>query len=284
MAAWTAKANAKGKGEGGEFEKPPAGNHRAVLVAMIDMGSQRQEPYETGGKVTFPHRIYWCWELCDEAKSGSSEKHVIGLDLTFSLHEKAKMRGFCESRANKKIPDGLEYDITQELGQGCLLNVIEKNGYPKIESVSAMPKGMAKPEATYPLTLIGFDELKSGTKTIPDWVPWLYGEDLMEHVKRAKEWSGAASPAPAKSAAKPAPTPAPAKTPETSGDKWDYTDGVTVGVGKTTAEVIELLKGVDPTKVKVKIHKQPKETAQTAAEWGCFSEHVEATDPAEVPW
>lgn len=282
MADWKTTANNKGKGEGGEFAKPPAGNHRAVLVALIDMGRQRQEPYETGGKVTFTHRIYWCWELADEQIAGAGKNHVIGMDLTFSLHEKAKMRGFVEARTGKKIPDGLEYDITQELGQGCFLNVIEKNGYPKIDSIGALPKSMAKPVPTYPVTLISLDEFKSGTKSIPDWVPWLYGEVLDDHIKRCKELAGG-SVVPATKPAR-ASEPAPAKTDSGEVQKWDFQNGSSVGIGKTTNEVCELLRGADLMKVKVKPSGQPKETAKTAAEWGCFSEVPVVTDDSLIPW
>jgi hypothetical protein len=272
MSAWKTTANNKGGSGSGEFEKAPPGNHRAILVAMIDLGQQRQEPYDAGGKVTWPHRIYWCWELCDEKKSGSTANHVIGLDLTFSLHEKAKMRGFVEARMGKKIPDGAEFDITTELGQLCLLNVIEKDSYTKIDGISAIPKAMGIAKPTYPITLIGLDELQSGAKKIPDWLPFLYGESLNDVWKRAKELAGETGPR-EKREKKSTPSEEPRSTlASVAGEqRWDYSDGTSVGIAKTTNELTELFKGVDLTKVRVKMSGQPKESAKTAAEWGIFS-------------
>lgn len=272
MGTWKKTANSKGAA-GGEYEQPPAGNHCAVLVAMIDLGEQRQEPYEAGGKITWPHRIYWCWELCDEKKSGSTANHTIGMDLTFSLHEKAKMRGFVEARRGSKIPDSMELDISEELGKPCLLNVVMKGDYPKIEGLGALPKGMPTPIPTYPLTILTLDDLQAGA-TIPEWVPWLYGESLSDVWKRAKELTGKA-PAPAVRVPKEAPTPAPAAalTPPRgtpAADRWDYSDGKTVHLNKTTEEVTAALAGKDLSFIRVRIHGQPKETARTALEWALF--------------
>jgi hypothetical protein len=42
------------------------------------------------------------------------------------------MRGFIEARLARPLADNEEYDIAAELGQPCLLNVVEKGGYPKV--------------------------------------------------------------------------------------------------------------------------------------------------------
>lgn len=59
--SWT-KQQANSKTGGGNYEKPPPGNHPAVCVAIIDMGTQKQE-YQ--GNVTFAHRAYFVWELVE---------------------------------------------------------------------------------------------------------------------------------------------------------------------------------------------------------------------------
>ncbi len=187
--SWETEAKKSNGGEGG-FVKAPPGNHRAVLVALIQMGNQWQEPFEKGKKGFFQERNMWVWELSDEPISGTGKNHLIGIDLTFSLHEKAKMRAWIEARAGKKIPDGAAYDITKELGQPCLLNVIMKGDFPKVEAMSGLPKSMPKPEPTYPLTLISLEELKAKKKLIPEWVPWWYGEHLADIINRCKEFGG----------------------------------------------------------------------------------------------
>lgn len=205
MGAWKQKAN-KSTGEGGNFAKPPAGNHSAVLVAIIDMGEQHSE---FGGESKWQHRAYFVWELVGEQIAGTKKNHVIGIDLTVSLNEKAKLRKWIEARAGKPIPDGVEYEIDKELGQPCLLNVVMKGDYPKVEGVAALPKGMPVPKPSYPLTLISLDEFSDG-KAVPEWVPWLYGEALEDHIRRSKELGGKGEGKPkgeSKSIAKDEPSP-----------------------------------------------------------------------------
>ena len=47
--SWTATAN-KSDGKGGGFEKAPPGTHPAVLVGIIDLGHQWQDPYGGEGE------------------------------------------------------------------------------------------------------------------------------------------------------------------------------------------------------------------------------------------
>ena len=46
-------------GEGGQFEIPPAGNHPAVLVGIIDLGTR---PSTFQGKTTDRREVYLVWE------------------------------------------------------------------------------------------------------------------------------------------------------------------------------------------------------------------------------
>jgi hypothetical protein len=183
--SWNQKVNS-GKGEG--FEKAPIGNHPAVLVAIIDMGKQEQE---YGGNVTYPHRAFFVWELVTEKMSGTKERnHLIGIDLTVSLNEKAKLRQWIEARVGKKMPDDAEYDISKELGQKCLLDVIaNKKGYPVVNGMKAVPKGLAFPAHQNAPIAITLDDFKTGAVTIPDWVPYLYGEHLADVIRRCEELS-----------------------------------------------------------------------------------------------
>jgi len=186
MSSWNLKPGGSG---GGSSEKPPAGNHPATLVAIIDMGEQWQEAFKPGDKSYWARRAYFVWELTSEKKSGTDKNHVIAIDLTMSLGEKSKLRKFIEARTGKKLPQDSGYDILAELGQPCLLNVVEKNGYPKIDGVSALPKGFPATQPTYPLTAITLDEFVKG-EAIPDWVPWLYGRNLGDHIRESKQIAG----------------------------------------------------------------------------------------------
>jgi hypothetical protein len=178
------------KGNGGGTEKCPAGNHLAVLVAVIDMGTQ--ENSFQGQDVKWQRRAYFVWELVGEQISGTKKNHVIGVDLTLSLNEKAKLRKWVEARTGKVIPEGSEFDVSKELGQPCMLNVVEKNGYPRIDGVAAVPAAFVKsmPPATYPLTALDLDSFIKGTP-VPEFVPWMYGSPLADHIKACREIGGA---------------------------------------------------------------------------------------------
>ena len=186
MAVWKKQAQAKGDGEG--FERPPAGNHLAVLVAMIDMGTQRQE-YQ--GTESWVPRIYFCWELVAEKMSGTKDRnHVIGIDLTNSLHVKAKLRQWIEARKGKKMPDGMTYEIDKELGQPSLLSVVlNKNGYPVVNGMGAVPRGQTvPPPSRHPfLWSLDDDYKKAGKIELPDWLPSLFGSSLADHIASCRE-------------------------------------------------------------------------------------------------
>jgi len=177
------------KGGGGGHEKAPPGNHLAVLVGIFDMGTQENE---FGGKVKVQHRAYFAWELTGEKIAGTTKNHVIGTDLTFSLNEKATLRKWIESRTGKTIPeDGADFDISSELGQPCMLSVVMNGEYPKIAGMAAVPAIFLKsvPKPTYPITLVELDQFKAGTP-IPEWCPWLYGNELSDHIKACQELGG----------------------------------------------------------------------------------------------
>ncbi len=171
-------------GGGGDFEKAPPGNHPAVLVALIDLGVQENE---YNGEKTYQHRGFFCWELTGE-KNSKGFNHLIGIDLTMSMDAKSKLRGWVDAWRGRKTNDGEEFDISSLLGKKCLLSVTEKNGYPKIAGVAAVPKGMTVTEATHHLEIFSLDDIKpDGSFTIPDWLPYLYGEPLKTVIERRCE-------------------------------------------------------------------------------------------------
>lgn len=192
MSAWTLTAK-KDEGKGG-FAKAPAGNHLAVLVAVIDMGTQFSDGYQ-GAPGKWQRKAYFVWELIGEKADGSAHNHVIGTDLTLSLHEKAKLRKWLEARRGKLIPDGAPLEIDEELGQPCLLNVIEKNGYPKIDGLSAVPKGMPIGAPGYKPVAVSLDEFRANPAAVPAWVPYHFGKPIGDHVRECREMGGTA-PAP----------------------------------------------------------------------------------------
>lgn len=184
------------KSGGGKTEKPPAGNHLAVLVGLFDMGRQWQEPFTAGETGYYAWRAYFVWELTGEKIAGTDKNHVIAIDLSLSTNPKAKLHKWVLARTGK--PPVEPFDPTTELGQFCLLNVVMKGDYPKIDGMAAVPAVFAKslPKPSYPVTAVSLAEFRAGA-AIPEWVPYLYGSPLEEHI-RACEQIGCPRPQPKK--------------------------------------------------------------------------------------
>lgn len=173
-------------GSGGTV-KAPAGNHLAVLIGLVQMGTQE---IEFQGEVKQQKQVYLLWELVGEQVAGTTKNHVIGAAVTDSLNEKATLRKWIQGRTGKAIPNDGQYDLSAELGQGCMLSVVEKNGYPRVEAVAGLPKGLPVPTPGYKPVAITLDEIRDG-KEIPEHFPWHYGNPLIDHIRASKEIGGA---------------------------------------------------------------------------------------------
>lgn len=195
MGAWT--ATTKKDTGGADYENAPAGNHPAVLVAIIDLGTQ--ENNFTPGETKLQHRCFWVWELVGSRKK-DGKPFTAGMELTFSMHEKSKMRKFVQARTGTTLPDSIDYDITQELGQPCLLRMIAtKNGdkeYVNVDGPSGLVTGMPVPVATLPKFAWNIADWKAGTPiSFPEWVPFSYGTSIEDIVCDSAELKGKAKSA-----------------------------------------------------------------------------------------
>jgi hypothetical protein len=178
----------KASSGGGSSEKAPPGNHLAVLVGIIDLGTQ-EHSYQ--GKTSWRRDVFLVWELVSKKIAGTTKNHLISAAVTLSLAEKATLRKWIESRRGKKIADGEAVELGDELGKGCLLNVVlSDKGYPRVDGVASIPDGLPEPKASYSPVAIDLDQFKSGAE-IPDWVPWHYGSPVVDHIKGSRELGGA---------------------------------------------------------------------------------------------
>ena len=181
----------------GDFESAPAGNHPAVLAAIIDLGVQRND-YQ--GVESFQKRAYFCWELVTE-KAKNGQTFVVGIDLTVSLNEKAKLRHFIDAWRGKAMAEGEEFDISKLLGKKCLLTLTaNKKGYPVVSGVAAIPKGMTVAEPTRKPVIWSLDDLdETGKIELPEWLPRIFGETVKEVIEhRCEEEAEAPTSADAK--------------------------------------------------------------------------------------
>lgn len=280
--AWAMKAS-KSNGEGG-FEKAPPGNHPARLVAMIDLGTHWQDGYQ-GAAGKHQHRLYFVYELVTKKMSGKVDtNHVIAIDLTLSMNEKAKMRKWVESRLGRKLADNEVYDIADELGQPVLLNVQMKGEYPKIEGVGAVPDGFQVPD---PQNKPVAWQLGDDPAALPSWLPYLYGRAIPDVIADSEEMKNGDYPPPGvagpqtratvaqqpQQAARPAvrrPGPAP-KVDLSSTATWYVWDDEQKDWGPLSLNEIVAWYNearVDPSAVRVYPEGGSPELAKTAAEWG----------------
>lgn len=205
MSSWEMEATeGRGSGDGGEYPVPPEGAHPAVLVGLIDLGTQRIE-YQ--GNSNDLKRVYLVWELVNEKFPDLKRNFTIARDFTASLTPKSLLRQWLSTWRGKPIEDHEKFDLGRILGKPCLLTVVHKvsqggNTYAKVDGISGLPRGFSVPPATITPILWRISQGKPYPNY--EWIPYLIGENIVEVIARAKEVAGASAPAPA-----PAQQPAP---------------------------------------------------------------------------
>lgn len=174
----------------GTSEVPPADNHVAVLVALIDLGTHEEE-YQN--EKYDARKALFCWELPSEHKSdGSSFVVSQDFNLTPKVSGRSKLRQMLQSWRGRPMDDGERLDLQSLLGKPCLLNIghgksAKGNTYAKIMGISPLVKGMTAPKP--------FNEpyewhLGAGPVRLPDWIPYIYGQSVEEYIGQCKELGG----------------------------------------------------------------------------------------------
>lgn len=176
-----------GGGGGGERETVPAGNHPAVLVALVDLGTQHDE-YQ--GTAKWSRQLVLVWELpTKKRKDGKS--HVIDAKVTLSLSEKATLRKYAEAMTGLKITDGSEFDVSSLVGKACMINVLHKQSgdktYANIAGVTGFPYELLPTPPAPTVTPFGYylTDYQAG-KPLPEWLPWQYSKALGKRVSPAE--------------------------------------------------------------------------------------------------
>ena len=191
MSKFTGKATSSGE-NGEKREVPPAGSHPAVLVGIIDLGTQT---VEYGGESKQAKKVLLVWELTAEPLSGTKDRnHVLGRDYTLSYHEKSSLRLLYERWRGRKYKEDEEIDYGAALGKPCLVSVTigesaKGSAFGKIDGVSPVPKGLPVPPPKHtPFTWT----MEDGTP-IPEggWLPFIFGKSITETVQASAEWKSA---------------------------------------------------------------------------------------------
>jgi len=162
---------------GSDFNKilPPSGNHLAICVRMIHLGTLE---VEWQGQKKKQNKVRLYFELSHEQavfdEHKGPENFIVSKEYTLSMHEKSNLRKDLESWRGKAFTDDQAeaFDITVLLNVPCMLNVIIKkhessgNEYALIAGISQLPKGMEKPVAVntpFEFSVLEFDRAKFDT-------------------------------------------------------------------------------------------------------------------------
>ena len=127
---------------GSNFTPVPIGVHKAVLVEIIDLGTQ-ESTYN--GETKRRHKVWLKWELAD-LEMADGKPMTIGHRYTLSFHEKSALRKHLQQWLGRSFDEAeikLGYDFSTHLGMGCTLvvshNTKGNKTYANIDAISPAP-------------------------------------------------------------------------------------------------------------------------------------------------
>ncbi|CAK0780156.1 hypothetical protein CCP3SC15_7090003 [Gammaproteobacteria bacterium] len=128
---------------GGQFENPPAGNHLARCIALIDLGTQA---VQWMGESKLQRKVLIRWELPNTKMEGVYDPTVKGKPFgtsrrfTQSLAANAALKKFLEGWRGRKFKaeELAAFEPNKLLGSVCMLNLVESEDgqYINIDSLS----------------------------------------------------------------------------------------------------------------------------------------------------
>ncbi len=178
---------------GGGSEVPSAGNHHAVCVAIIDLGTH-EETFK--GVSSDNRKVYIAWELVEEKLAGTTDRnHIVYEKYTLSFNSKAKLRHAVEGWLAKKFKDGEGFDLPSLKGSRCLVNVVHK---PNGEYVNANVGGISPIHKSIPVVapkLTPIVWFLGCSERFPDvsQLPLCYGRKLEDLIEECQENAGKSS-------------------------------------------------------------------------------------------
>ncbi len=179
------------------FEKCPAGNHPAILVAIVDLGTRPEEfTNEKTGKTKIKdvRKVFLGWELTACGMTGSKWNFVLGREYTLSFSESAALRKMLEDWAGKKMTNGAKVNLNDFLGKKFLVSVVHKEHgekvYANFSKASAVPSGLSVPAPKH----TPFVREVTSTDPLPVWLPRIYGKEIKDVIANSNEKLGKVVP------------------------------------------------------------------------------------------
>ena len=130
---------------------PPVepGVYMAVCIGCIDLGEQYSEKFKN-----YSNKVMFIWELPGETVEvdGEQKPRQLSKEFTVSSSEKSHLRKFIESWNSRSYSeeDFLEFDLFDQLGKPCQLNVVlnASKEYSNVDNLMPIPKGFPAPVST----------------------------------------------------------------------------------------------------------------------------------------
>jgi hypothetical protein len=177
---------------GSDFTPVPAGLHRAICIAYIDLGTQEGHKYQST-EVVWKPKVVIMFETPDELLEIDGEKKPYNVCkfYTKSLSPKATLTHDLESWRGKAFTaEELKgFDLDAILGAACQINVVQevRNGktYSNLANVLPLSKGMQKPVAS--IKPWRYDVYENFKKFPPE-----LSEGFKNMILKCKEMSGGA--------------------------------------------------------------------------------------------
>lgn len=170
---------------------PPVepGVYMAVCIGLVDLGEQ----YSTAFK-NYSNKCLYIWELPTELVEvdGEQKPRQLSKEFTVAATSKSNLRKLIESWNGKSYSDEdfLEFDLFDQVGKSCQLNVVlnETGEYANVESVIPIPKGFPAPTSDTPPIKWNIDEWNDEAfAALPEWIA--------EKVKKSTQYQKLHAPA-----------------------------------------------------------------------------------------
>lgn len=166
---------------------PPisGGSHAGICVQILDLGTHYDDTYGKNNR-----KVRFTWELPEEThvfdEKKGEEPRLISKTYNFSSHEKSTFIKDMVAWVGKELPK--DFDIENQLGKGCMLNVTQENKagkvYSNISGISQLPKiyNGKLPKPQNPVFYWSIDSGKDSTfESLPDF--------LKEMANSSQEWT-----------------------------------------------------------------------------------------------
>lgn len=152
-------------------EQVPEGTYLGVCNMLVDVGFQYSEKF----KKWIP-TVYIGWELPEvkDTYDGEERPRLINKQYSISFGENATLRkDLAAWRGRDFTQEELaKFDLKNIVGTSCFVNVIHNdNGYAKVNSVMALPKGMKKGILSESATVFDIDDCTlDDIENLPTWL------------------------------------------------------------------------------------------------------------------